>query len=206
MEGLQAISRPGSQTVHHRSALLYDLVISSFSDATSYGSTSPPIRPPNGSPTRSPRPSLGSGTPIPHPGPRRLVRPCRNATSRCHGHSGPTNRAAIALAEWTRRTTHRLDPARVPGPCRGPGRRAPAPDPRHLCQLLQRTPNSPISDQGHPAPARGRASRQRHITTDPRRPSPSILQNLIFGTDRRSRPGHAFACMRRSGDVHAVRS
>ena len=52
---------------------------------------------------------LGSGTPIPHPGPRRLVRPCRNATSRCHGHSGPTNRAAIALAEWTRRTTHRLD-------------------------------------------------------------------------------------------------
>jgi hypothetical protein len=116
MEGLQAISRPGSQTVHHRSALLYGLVISSFSDATSYGSTSPPIRPPNGSPTRSPRPSLGSGTPIPQPGPRRFVRPCRNATSRCHGHSRPTNRAGIALAEWTRRTTHRLDPARVPGP------------------------------------------------------------------------------------------
>jgi len=143
MEGLQAISRPGSQTVHHRSALLYDLVISSFSDATSYGSTSPPIRPPNGSPTRSPRPSLGSGTPIPHPGPRRFVRPCRNATSRCHGHSRPTNRAAIALAEWTRRTTHRLDPARVPGPCRGPGRRAPTPDPGRVCQLLQRTQDPP---------------------------------------------------------------
>jgi hypothetical protein len=39
--------------------LLYGLVIIQFSDATSSGSTSPPIRPPNGSPTRSPRPSPG---------------------------------------------------------------------------------------------------------------------------------------------------
>jgi hypothetical protein len=99
------------------------------------------------------------------------------------GISGPTNRAAIALAEWTRRTTHRLDPARVPGPCRDPGRRAPAPDPRHLCQLLQRTPNLPISNQRHPAPSCGRAPRHCHITAYPRRSSPSILQNLIFGTD-----------------------
>ena len=170
--------------IHCRGWSLMDVSSSFASIATSCGSTSLPIRPPNGSPARSLRLPLGSGTSIPHPGPRRLVRPCRNATSRCHGHPGPTNGAAIALAEWTRRTTHRLDPARVPGPCRDPGRRAPAPDPRHLCQLLQRTPNSPISDQRHPAPSCGRAPRHCHITAYPRRSSPSILQNLIFGTDR----------------------
>ena len=97
---------------------------------------------------------LGSGAPIPHSRPRRLVWPCRNATSRGHGHPGPTNGAAIALAERTRRTADRLDPARMPGPCRGPGRSAPAPDPARVCRLLQRTPNSPIPDQRHPAPSR----------------------------------------------------
>jgi hypothetical protein len=42
----------------------------------------------------------------------------------------PTNCAALALAKWPRRTAHWLDPTRMPGPCRGPGRRTPAPDPR----------------------------------------------------------------------------
>jgi transposase InsO family protein len=32
------------------------------------------------------------------------------------------------------------------------------------------------------APSRSRAPRHCHITAYPRRPSPSILQNLIFGT------------------------
>jgi hypothetical protein len=128
---------------------------------------------------------LGSGTPIPHSGQRRLEWPCRNATSCGHGHSGPTNCAAIALAEWTRRTTHRLDPARVPGPCRGPGRSASAPNPDRVRQLLQRTPNPPISDQRHPSSSSSRASRRCQITTDPRRPSPPVLQNLIFGTHNR---------------------
>ena len=49
------------------------------------------------------------------------------ARSCCNGHPGPTNGAAIALAEWTRPTAHRLDQTRVPGPRRGSGRSAPAP-------------------------------------------------------------------------------
>jgi hypothetical protein len=45
-----------------------------------------------------------------------------------------------------------------------------------------RTPNS---EQRHTAPSRGRASRHCRVTTDPQRPSPPILQNLIFGTHSR---------------------
>ena len=82
--------------------------------------------------------------------PRRLVWPSRNATSCCHGDPGPTNGAAIALAKWPRRTANRFDTARVPRPCRGPGRSAPAPDPEHVCRLLQRTENPPIPDQDTP--------------------------------------------------------
>ena len=56
------------------------------------------------------------------------------------------------------------------------------PDPEHVCRLSQRTENPPIPDQDNPAPSRRRASRNRHVTPDPRWPAPSILSNLIFGT------------------------
>src|SRR5680860_162586 len=42
--------------------------------------------------------------------------------------------------------------------------------------------NPSISEQGRPVPSCDSASRRHHITACPRRPSPSILQNLIFGT------------------------
>ena len=70
----------------------------------------------------------------------------------------------------------------VPGPCRGFERSAPAPGPSRVCRLLQRTQNPPNSEQRHTAPSRSRASRHCRVTTDPRRPSSPILQNLIFGT------------------------
>jgi hypothetical protein len=50
---------------------------------------------------------VGSGTPIPHSGQRRFVWACRNAASRCHGNTRPTNGAPFALAEWSCRTAHR---------------------------------------------------------------------------------------------------
>jgi hypothetical protein len=128
---------------------------------------------------------LGSGAPVPHSGQRRLVWPCCSATSCGHGNSGSTNCAAVALAEWSCRKADRFDPARVPGPRRGPGRSAPAPDPGRVCQLLQRTQDPPISGQRHPSSSSSRAPRRCHITTNPRRPSPPVLQNLIFGTHSR---------------------
>ena len=65
--------------------------------------------------------SLGSGASLSRSRPRRLPWPGRNATPGCHGHPGPTNGAAIALAEWSRRTAHRFHPAGVPEPCPGTG-------------------------------------------------------------------------------------
>ena len=134
--------------------LLYGLVILRLNHAAWSGSTSPPIPRPTGSPARSLKLSPGIRRPVSHSRPRRLIWPSRNATSCCHGHPGPTNGAAIALAKWPCRTAHRFHTARVPGPCRGPGRRAPAPDPEHVCRLLQRTENPPFPGQRLPAPSR----------------------------------------------------
>jgi hypothetical protein len=131
---------------------------------------------------------LGAGASVPHSRQGRLLWSRRNTTPRGHGHPGLTNGTTIALAERTRRTSHRFDPARVPGPCRDPGRSTPAPDPEHLRELLQRAENSSILGQGHPAPSRHRASWHRHIAAPSRRPSPSVLPNLIFGTHRSIAP------------------
>src|SRR5580704_9079330 len=72
--------------------------------------------------------------------PRYLIRD-RDAS---YGHALTRRLAAMGIRDrptaprspWQNGHVERLigfDPARVPGPCRGPGRRAPAPDPRHLC-------------------------------------------------------------------------
>ena len=50
----------------------------------------------------------------------------------------------------------------VPRPCRGAGRSAPAPDPEHVCRLLQRTENPPIPDRRHPAIAQFSVSAPSH--------------------------------------------
>jgi transposase InsO family protein len=50
--------------------------------------------------------------------------------------------------------------------------------------LRQRTQNSPVIDQGHAAPSHRGVPRHRYIATGPRRPSPSILSNLKFGTHK----------------------
>jgi hypothetical protein len=96
---------------------------------------------------------VGAGAPISHPRQRRLVRSCRNTTSRGYGHPGPTYGAAVALAKWTRGEAYRLDPERVPGSRDDPGRNPSTPDPGHLCRLLQSSQDSPVIDQGHAAPS-----------------------------------------------------
>ncbi len=70
----------------------------------------------------------------------------------------------------------------MPRSCPGPERSALASGSGRVCRLLQQLENPPISDQRYPDPSRNRASRHHHITTNPRRSSPSILQNPIFST------------------------
>jgi hypothetical protein len=55
------------------------------------------------------------------------------------------------LAEWIHRTAHRLDPARMPGPCPGHGRGPSTPDPQRLRRLLQSRSHSSGSRQGRPS-------------------------------------------------------
>lgn len=45
---------------------------------------------------------LGAGAPLPDPRQGHLLWSRCDTPSRCHGHSGPTNGAAVALAEWMR--------------------------------------------------------------------------------------------------------
>ena len=61
------------------------------------------------------------------------------------GHPRPPDRSAVALAEPLCRTLDRVDPARLPRPCRRYGCRAPAPDHSILRVLLQSAANAPLA-------------------------------------------------------------
>src|SRR6266851_8975390 len=90
-----------------------------------------------------------------------MLRRHRQKPNSSDGHPGSTNRTPVTLAERTHRTPHRLDPPRMPGSRRGPGRGASSPDPQRLRRLLQSHPYPSCSREGRPS----RPSRPRDWTS-----------------------------------------
>src|SRR5712664_1905242 len=91
--------------------------------------------------------------------------------------------SSLTLAEWIHRTAHRLNPARMPGPCPRPGRGASAPDPQSLRRLLQLRSHSSGSGQGRPS----KSPRPVHWTSrnysSAGRPASQIWPDGLIGRD-----------------------
>src|SRR5664280_1366855 len=89
---------------------------------------------------------------------------------------------ASPLAEWLCRTVDRIDPARVLGPryCFGPG--TSAPDSKIIRRLLQLRQNASVFAQGCADFSSDSSDRNHSFTPDPRRASPSLRSDLVFGT------------------------
>ena len=139
-----------------------------------------------------------------HPGSG--LRRGRHAPIASHGHPRQAHRPGLALAERLRRKVDRIDPTRVCRPHGCLGRSAPAPDSDEVFRLLQRVEDSSVSRQRRSDPSRNPARGPRHISARPRRASSPLLQNLIFGTDRRVARRFSFpaALLGYQGDLWSV--
>src|SRR6516162_11018027 len=93
-----------------------------------------------------------------------------------HGHSRPADHATLTVAKRACRTADRLDPTRVPRPCRGVGGTAPPPSVGELRRLLQWGAHAPRTRQGYAAPSTCADSRAYRISHLARR-SPSVLRS-----------------------------
>src|SRR5216683_1118931 len=120
-------------------------------DAVWCGPAPPPTQPPNGLLARSPR--LSHGTRHLATSSAIEIVPTASSSERGSGRwaSATDHRTSLALAELTHRTAHRLDPARMPGPCPDPGRGPSMPDPQSLCRLLQSHPYPSFAREGRPS-------------------------------------------------------
>src|ERR1019366_2849459 len=100
-----------------------------------------------------------------------------------HGHSGPANRATLAMAERTYGTADRLDPAGMSRPCRRLRRAASASPPHFLYGLLQRRENTPFPEQRCASPTGCSGHRAHSSDSNSRRVTPSIYSDLISDMD-----------------------
>jgi hypothetical protein len=88
--------------------------------------------------------------------------------------------APASLAEWLCRAVDQIDPARVFGPYRHPGRGAFASNSKILCRLLQFSQNASDFAQGCADFSSGPTDRNHSLTPDPRRASPLLRPDLSF--------------------------
>ena len=133
---------------------------------------------------------------------RRLWRGCE-ATSTRAGHSGSTNRTALALAKWPCRAADRLGPTRVPRPCDRARRDAPSPDHVQVRRLLQPGAHAPGAREGRTGWPFYRAVWSDHCRADGRRPPSPLRSNSSYqygqvsakvdvsGPDQRATPSKA---------------
>ena len=108
------------------------------------------------------------------------ARPSLHASHSSNGDPRSSNRGPLAMAEWPRRTAHRIDSARKPRSL-GCVRRSPvASGSEELCFLLQPGPDASLIGQecaGFSAPAE---ARQHRCDTNSRRTPSSIRPGLGF--------------------------
>jgi hypothetical protein len=94
-----------------------------------------------------------------------------------------------AAVEWACRTADRLDPTRVPPPCRGVGGKAPPSSVGELRHLLQRGAHAPCARQGCSAPSTCADSRAYRISHLARRSPSALRSDGIIATHRMRRVG-----------------
>src|ERR1700736_2120053 len=124
--------------------------------------------------------SLGRVSGLHDPGPRSDLWRRRHPPIASHGHSGQTDCTDLTLAEWLCRAVDRIDPARVFGPYRHPGRGAFASNSKILCRLLQLRQNASVVAQGCADFSSDPTDRNHSLTPNPRRASPSLRPDLSF--------------------------
>ena len=90
------------------------------------------------------------------------------------------DRTSIAVAERFCRTVDRINPARVCGSYRRPGRGAFALDLASLCPLLQQHQNAPVTGQRCAGLSSHSTDREHHVTSDPRWASSPLRSDLGF--------------------------
>ena len=93
-----------------------------------------------------------------------------------------SRRLSLGMRPLARREADRIDPSRVRRSYRRPGRGTLASGPPILRALLQWIADASCFEQGRSPSSNNREPRYHHLTTSPRRASPPILQNLVFGT------------------------
>ena len=124
--------------------------------------------------------SLGRGSPLYDPGPRSDLRHrCHTAIAR-HGHSGQAHCTSLTLAERLCRAADRINPSRVFGPYRHPGRGAFASNSKILRSLLQQNQDTSVSGQRYADLAASSADGSYHFKSDPWRTSSPLYPNLGF--------------------------
>src|SRR5215469_1212858 len=116
-----------------------------------------------------------------HPRPRHLVWRRGHPAAASHGHSRPADHATLTVAKRPCRTADRLDPTRMPRPCRGGGGKAPPSSVGELRDLLQPGAYACCARQGCSAPSTGADSRAYRISHLARRPPPALRSDGIIG-------------------------
>src|SRR5262249_36777607 len=102
-----------------------------------------------------------------------------------HGDSGRADHAALTVAERSCRTADRLDPTRVPRPCRGVGEKAPPSSVGELRDLLQPGAHAPCARRGCSAPSTCADSRAYRISHLARRSPSALHSDDIIGRHRK---------------------
>src|SRR5215470_6351148 len=93
----------------------------------------------------------------------------------------PADHATLTVAKRACRTADRLDPTRVPRPCRGVGGTAPPSSVGELRDLLQRGAHAPCARQGYAAPSTCADSRAYRISHLARRSPSALCEDRIIG-------------------------
>jgi hypothetical protein len=96
-----------------------------------------------------------------------------------HGHPRQAHRRWFAVAELICREADRIDPSRMRRPCHRI-RRAAAPTPKILRELLQQRANTPFIGQRFAGLAPGSADRTHRVACPGRRASSPVRPNLAF--------------------------
>jgi hypothetical protein len=90
----------------------------------------------------------------------------------------------LTLAKRLRGTVDRFNPEGMHRSCRSPRRTPSAPRSAVVQRLLQRHAHSFVIEQGCPSPSQRRVGWEYRLPPDPRRTSPSIWPDVIYGRHR----------------------
>ena len=141
----------------------------------------------------------------PHPpiccGSRQRQRASVSSTREAHGYRGGPHRLAEPMAESLRGATHRLNPARMPGPCRRSRRASPSTNPHGILRLLSSDPHSPLAREGRSRWAAYRAPIARRGPRDSRsrRPASPLHPAGSVISEQPVRAGCSYRSAGRSG-------